>query len=839
MRLSNVVRLYRVRLRSRLVQESFALSGIAIGVALLFASQVASTSLSGSVRQITTGIVGQMRFQLVARAPQGFDQRLLGEVDRLPGVSQALPVLEARADMLGPSGARTVDLIGADPRLAYLAGPLLRRFTYTPLVGLRALALPEPIAQAIGVASLQRVRLQIGGRAPTAYVGTTLTAQDVGPLADSPIALGPLRYVQALTGLNGRVTSIFVRARPGEDTEARRALGQLAAARSLNLRPADFEATLFDQAAGPTNQSTLLFSAISALVGFLFAFNALLLTVPQRRNMVEDLRLDGYTAAMIVQILLFDALVLGVLASLAGLAFGELLSAGFFNAKPGYLSLGFPVGSQRVVTWQSVALALAGGILAAVVGVLAPLRREVFAPLASALAQPPRPRAVTLAAVVVSGVCLALTTAILLSAPQAAIVGIASLMVALLALLPAALAAAVVALSRVRRFTTGVATHLAIIELRSRANRARALAVAATGAIAVFGSVAIQGAHANLQQGLDRLVRELNANAQLVVIPPGEENLLASTPFHPVDVAALRRVPGVSAVEALRGGLLDYGDRRVWVIGAPRGAGEPIPNSQLLSGELSTAVARLRAGGWAVISQALADERHLRIGQSFVLPSPRPVDLRVAALITNLGWPPGAIILGAADYARAWGSADPSAYYVKLAAGVALQPARAELERALGPASGLGVESSRQRELRQRLASRQGLSRLTQISWLVLIAAILAMGVAMASMIWQRRAQLADLKVDGFTRRELWDSLLIECAVLAGTGCTLGAVFGVFGQILLSHALATVTGFPVVFSVDASTALLSFAIVTAVAVGIVALPGHAAARARPAVSLQE
>jgi ABC-type antimicrobial peptide transport system permease subunit len=113
------------------------------------------------------------------------------------------------------------------------------------------------------------------------------------------------------------------------------------------------------------------------------------------------------------------------------------------------------------------------------------------------------------------------------------------------------------------------------------------------------------------------------------------------------------------------------------------------------------------------------------------------------------------------------------------------------------------------------------------------------MGVAMGSMIWQRRVQLADLKVDGFTRRELWDSLLIECAVLAGTGCTLGAVFGVFGQILLSHALASVTGFPVVFSADASTALLSFGIVTAVAVGIVALPGHAAARTRPAVSLQE
>ncbi len=839
MRLSNIARLYRVRLRSRLVQESFALSGIAIGVALLFASQVAGASLSGSVRQISSGIVGQMRFQLIARSSEGFDEGLLREVERQPGVGAALPVLEARVDMLGPAGARTVDLLGADPRLAYLAGPLVRRFGRSPLASLRALALPAPIAQALGVSTLQSVRLQIGSLAPTAYVGATLSAQDIGPLVGSPIALGPLPYVQQLTGMSGRVTSIFVRAKAGEDAEAIASLSRLAAARSVNLRPANFEAMLFNQAAGPTDQSTLVFSAISALVGFLFAFNALLLTTAQRRNMVEDLRLDGYTAAMIVKILLFDALVLGLLASCIGLVLGELLSAGLFSSNPGYLSLGFPVGSQRIVTWQSIAVAFAGGVLAATVGVLAPVRRQIFSRLPSTLAQGHRPRGRPLEEVALGAICLAATTLILVLAPQAAVAGIACLMVALLALLPVALLGIVAVLGRLRRFAGGVATHLAAIELHSRANQARVLAVGATGAIAVFGSVAIEGAHANLQQGVNRLIEQLNGNAQLVVIPPGEENLLATTPFRAADVSAWRRVPGVRTIEPVRGGLLDFGDRRVWVLGVPAGAGEPIPSSQLLHGGLAAGVARVRAGGWAVVSQALASEHHLHVGSPFVLPAPHPVRFRVAGLITNLGWPPGAIILNAADYARAWGSSDPSAYYVRLAPGVAPARVRAALERLLGPRSGLTVETSRQREARQRAASRQGLARLTQISWLVLIAAVLAMGVAMGSMIWQRRAQLADLKVDGFTRRELWRSLMLESVLLVGTGCTMGALFGIFGQVLLSHALAAVTGFPVVFSADVWTALWRFSIVTAVAVTIVAVPGYMAARTRPAVGLQE
>ena len=66
----------------------------------------------------------------------------------------------------------------------------------------------------------------------------------------------------------------------------------------------------------------------------------------------------------------------------------------------------------------------------------------------------------------------------------------------------------------------------------------------------------------------------------------------------------------------------------------------------------------LRAGGWLVLSQALAAEHHLHIGEAFTLPSPHPTRFRVAAISTNIGWAPGAIVMNADDYARAWGSHD-------------------------------------------------------------------------------------------------------------------------------------------------------------------------------------
>jgi putative ABC transport system permease protein len=838
MRLSSVLLLHRVRLRTRWVQELFAVVGIAVGVALLFASQVASTSLDSSVQQLTKGIVGAMRFQLTARGPEGFDQRLLGRVQSLPGVRAAEPVLEAHANVIGPRGERAVDLIGTDPRFARLGGPLLRHFTAAQLAHSQAFALPAPLAQSIGLLSLQSVNLQIGAHMVQGFLGAELLESDIGPLVDSPVALAPLAYAQQLADMPERVSRIFVQPMPGRDGEVQEGLIRLAAGQ-LDVRPADFDATLFSQAAGSANQSAVLFSAISALVGFLFAFNAILLTIPQRRHLVEDLRLDGYPRWAVVEVLLFDALVLGVLATLLGLVLGDLVSLVVFHANPGYLSFAFPVGSQRIVTWRSIAIAACGGLLASCVAVLLPLARDISSRLSLASVARAPGRMGTTGALAGGLVCLTITTVILFVLPQAAIFGIATLVLAALLLLQPLVFGIVFLFDRLQRLLPGVAAYLAVVELRSTLTQTRSLAIAATGTIAVLGSVAIQGAHANLQRGLDNATRDVNVIADVWASPAGASNLLATTPFSATATKRLAGLPGVRSVALYRGSFLDYGGRRTWVIAPPRTAEEPVPPSQILSGNLALADRLIGRGGWVVLSSVIASEHHLHIGQSFTLPSPRPTTFRVAALSTNIGWPPGAIILNAEDYARAWGSTAASAYNVTVAPNFSPRRVSREMQRALGAESGLSVETMRQRELRGYATSRQGLSRLTQISTLVLIAAILAMASAMGSMIWQRRDRLADMKVDGFSRGILWRALLGESVLLLGAGCSVGALFGIYGQLLLSHALATVTGFPVVYSTAGLVAAGSFLLVVTVAVVIVALPGYLAVRVRPAIGLQD
>jgi putative ABC transport system permease protein len=833
--LSSIRYIYRARLGARavLVQESFAILGIAVGVALLFASQVSSTSLTGSETQLNSQLVGRAQLQVDARGPEGFSERLLGEIRALPGVQVALPVLERQINIIGHSGERSVDLIGVDPHSVRTSGSLLRRFSARQLARLPVIALPAPLASEIGVGPLVPVKLQVGAEFVGSFVAATLGERDIGGLVNSPIAVTSIRYAQRLAGAHGTLSRIFVRVDPAQEARVRAELARLAAAWKVNLLPGGFDSRLFAVAAAPESKSEALFSGISALVGFMFAVNAMLVTVPSRRRLIEQLRPNGATRLMTVQFLLFDAGVIGVVGCVLGLVLGDILSIAVFHGTPGYLAFAFPVGNNRIVTWESAALAVAAGMAAAIVGVLWPVREILARPLQPTPSPADRRRAWVTARLITGVLCLLLTTFCLIADTSAAVIGNIALVFALVCLLPFLFDGLVDAFRHVSDLLNGVASGLAAIELRTPQTRVRSLAIAATAAVAVFGVVEFQGTQANLERGLESSLRGTDSSADIWVLPKGRSSIQPTTPFKAIDTAALAHIPGVRTVGAYRGSFLDWGERRLWVIAPPSEIEHPVPESQIVSGNAGLASARVREGGWAVLSQALAVERHLRVGQQFTLPSPRPVTLRVAALTTNLGWPPGAIILSSASYARAWGSSDPSAYEIQTAPDASVALVRDRVRSALKSEAGLAVESSGEREGRHYAVAAQGLSRLTQIRLLVLIAAVLAVVGAMGSMIWQRRDRIASLKCHGYREEILWRWLLCEAAVLLTAGCSIGAVFGLYAQLLGSHFLASVTGFPIVFGIEGLAAISSFALVSVIAVAMLAVPGYLVVRVPP------
>ena len=843
MRPSTVVLFYWWRLRVQPLQELLAAAGIAAGVALLFAVQVANSSISGSVEQLVHGITGQFTLQVAARDARGFDQALTDRVSAVDGVRVAAPVLEQRIGITGPRGDTNVNLVGVTGAISDVGGPLVNGFggRFGPRLA-PALLLPKPLAEQIGARRDRFVTLAT--RRPVALrvpVSATLDRSQIGTAIDSPLAVAPLSYVQTLTGLPHRVTRILVAVEPGNEGKVRSALVGLAAGR-LSVEPSDIEITYVDQAATPNNQSTGLFAGICAIVGCLLAFTAVLLTVPDRRRFA-DLRMQGYKRQQILVSIMFEAAVLALVASLVGLLLGDQLSRHVFHSAPGYLSFAFPVGGQRVVHLQAVALSLTAGIVATFLATT-PLLRELFS---RSPVNAPDHRAdeagetlgvggrLVLAAF---GACvLGGATVLAALAPQATILCVVLLAVAMLALVPAALAGMLALVDRLIDGVRGSALPLAVMELRGSLTRATALA--ATGALAVFGIVAIQGAHRDLLHGLDVTAGSLLGTTDVWVTAAGDENILMTTPFQQPDHGALLQTGAVSRVRAYRGEFLDMAGRRVWVMARPPNDRTLIPPTQVQEGEINTATSQIRAGGWAALSASIADDLHVGVGDPFTIPTPAgPQQLRVAAVVSNLGWAPGSMVLNGHDYRRWWPGSDITALEVDLRPGITPAAGKAAIQHALPAASPLLVETQTERTARFGRLERQGLNRLTQISTLLLLAAVLAVGAAMAGTVWQQRRRLAALRMQGYGVRRVLRILLTQATLVLAPGALIGAAFGMYGQALGTRWLALTTGFPTAVGVSVALAITTLATVALLALVVVSIPGYIAARTGPSFAFR-
>jgi putative ABC transport system permease protein len=842
-----LVYFYRRRLRAHGMQELLAGIGIAVAVALVLAASLTQSSITGSTRQVLRAVIGPADLQLRARGPEGFDEAMLARVEQLPGVERAAPLLERSIHTVGPRGASAnVYVAGTDVSLAVLDG--LGRTLPLAALSPGAIGLSVTSAQALGLAGPSshthaNVTLLVGGLRHPTRVSAVLGSETAGALSRALVGVMPLQSMQSLLGEPGRVTRILVQSKPGQHAAVARGLRALAGGR-LTVSGAEQDVALLTQALRPSGQASDLFAVIGALLGLLFAFNAILLTVPERRQAIADLRLSGTRRSAIVQMTMFQALCLGVAASSVGLASGYALSRWVFHQSTGYLSEAFTLAGGTVVQTPSVLVAGAGGVLVTCLASALPLvdlrggqpRDAIYVQAGvpgNSLSS--RARAWLFGAALA---LLALTSVLYAAAPSRALLASVALALATVLAVPVAFAAVLASARALSARAPRMAT-LALALGGVRGTTLRSLALAATGAVALFGGVALGGARANLLSGIHGFARSYAADAPIWVGEPGD-NQATQQLADDNQAARIARLPAVSSVESFQGAFLVLGPRRVWVIARPPGGADNVLATQTLGGARTARIAaeRLAEGGWVAISQQIAGERDTRVGGSITLPTPSgEIHYRVAALTSNLAWTPGVVFMSTNDFSRAWQSTAPSALAVRATRGASFAEVRSQITTALGPSDGLEVASAATREASIDALTGEGLSQLGVISTLLLLAAIMALAAALASSIHQRRGALAELRLTGAPPARLRRILLVEAALMLGAGCVTGALVGFYGQFVIDDYLRHVTGFPVAAAGASARPLEIFVLVIAAALAAVAVPAWLASRVPPSLAL--
>jgi putative ABC transport system permease protein len=825
-RLHTLALFYRRHLRVQPLRELMAIAGVAAGVALLFSVQVAHRSITGSFEEVTHGVAGHATLELAARSPTGFPESIATEVQRMPGVAASAPLLTVPIRVAGWGAhreRRALTLVGADERVLSLHGRLSTAFQHAAETSQRGLLLlSAPTAQAIGAHTGGPVTVLFAGHTEHMTLDATLGSSQIGAAAQSPIAAAPLAIVQNMAGLQGRVTRVLIEPEPGHEAQLQRALTARYGTR-LNPRPIDTEAHLLANVAFAERQVTLLFSVISLVAGIVLAYNALLLASAERRKFIVYLIETGTPDGLVLASLAFDATVLGLAGCVVGLLAGELVSLYAYHGVPGYIAAAFAVGSQHIVTAQTVLIALGGALLAAFAATLLPalaiLRAGANAEpeglgrtLSLTRALRPSERAVFACGAIL--VCGCTLTALL--APATTVPALVGLAAGLVICLPLC-ARGLLALARAgAQHSSDPAARLAVAELSS--SPSRSVALLATGTIAAFLMIVIGGSVKDVQGAVRRGAGDLLASAEIWVKPGGAENVYTTEPFDSAALQArLSRVHGVSSVLPWRDSFLDLQGRRVWVLGPPPQMQAQIVGSQLLEGNLQSADARLRAGGWVALSQTIAREEHLHLGERFSLPTPAGyAPFRLAATTANYGWLSGAIVMNGAEHARLWGSSSATQLAVALEPGASIPATKALIERALPRGAALAVKSSSERQSEVSAVLGSTLSRLDDITIVVLVTTIASVIALMMAAVWQGRARFDSLISIGMGATQFARLIFYESGITLLSGCVIGVLAGLLGQYLIDGWLARTTGSPVHYSPAWELALLTLAIALAI-----------------------
>ncbi len=845
--LSALVWFYSRWLRRHLVQDLLAALGVATAVALVFATIIASSSLSNATRQAVRTVVGPASLQLHARSAQGISAALLTEARRLPGVQATGSLLESTARLRAEDGREaTVDLAGAGTSLVFLDG-LIHTIPATTLsdsgIGLSARTAEELGLTASAARSGRRLTLYLRGRAISLPISAVLGQEAFRALAHTSVAVMQLAQLQRLARLPHRLSRVLVQVKRGQRSRVDAELRTLAQGR-IEVASASQDIGLLQQALQPSEQASALFAAVSALLGVLLATAALLLSAADRRRAIADMRIIGIRRTVIVQMFGFQSLVLATLACVVGVACGFVLSLTLLAQSPRYLSEAFTLGSQSTPDLLALSAALATGLASCAIASALPLLdlrdrnalRSVYQKPGvpgNALQQGTR-RALQAGAMLL----LLAAAAIALASPAQTLIACVLIALGTVCAVPPALDLVTAACSRLSAWQERL-TALPVAISSLQATSLRSFALASTGALALFGCISLGGARGDLASGIARFARSYAADASIWVGNRGDDQAVLQLSAHDLR-ARTAALAGVAGTSRFYGGFDIIDGRRAWVIARPPHSAAHLLASQLSQGSPAAAERAIAAGASVIVSKQIAAAQHAQVGGMLTIPTPTgPARLRIAALSTNLAWSPGTIILGSSEYRRLWPGAQPTALAISVRHGASPSALAARIRRLLPAGSGLTVRTSAQLRASIDALTGEGLSQLQEISNLLLAAAILAMAAALASAAWQRRSALAGLRLCGVPVPRLRRILLAEAGMLLGAGCVTGALTGIAGQAIIDRYLELHTGFPVAPIATDARALLIFALVLGVVLLAALSPILIASKVSPTFALAE
>ncbi|HET6379895.1 MAG TPA: FtsX-like permease family protein [candidate division Zixibacteria bacterium] len=370
-------------LAARPLRTALTIAGVALGVALITATLMASQATAEGVRRAAQELFGAADIRVRAFDDAGFTPRAVTALRQIPGVMNAAPVAERRGQVsTAPSPEdRTfvVLMLGVDPDdEARIRRPNLTAGSYLDPSEPEGVLVGAGWAEENGFGIGTELRLTGGGLGVLGVrIVGLLDEVGFGSLASGAVMVLDREFLSTAfeTPAPIRYVDLDVAADRVEDVQA--ALDATMTEPFVVETVADAEQQLARAQAGFAGLA-FLFGLVGLAVGAFLVANTLALTLAERTREIGLLRAAGMTSRQVLSVFLRQGLILAVAGSVLGLVLGIGLAA---------VVMGF-LRSTRAIMVTGLPLHPGGLLLALVLGTAVTLAAAAVPALAAARVSP-------------------------------------------------------------------------------------------------------------------------------------------------------------------------------------------------------------------------------------------------------------------------------------------------------------------------------------------------------------------------------------------------------------------------------------------------------------------
>jgi len=316
----------------RLFQSVMFILGVALGVAVVIAIDIANGSASRAFLLSTESITGSATHQIVG-GPSGLPSELYTDIRLGLNLRDSAPVVSEF--VRATSSDQPLRLLGVDP----FAEPPFRQYlgggegvdeneTFDALNRMIAdpgsVVISDSLANRLGLEIDDAIELSAGSIITQAQiVGIIQPANNASRQALDDVVITDISSAQEIVGLEGRINRIDLILEDDYD------LSQITALLPDSASLIDVNSgSALDQMIAAFEINLQALSLLALVVGLFLIYNTVTFSVVQRRNVIGILRSVGTTKRQIFAFILGEAFILGLIGTVLGMGLGIIFGRG-------------------------------------------------------------------------------------------------------------------------------------------------------------------------------------------------------------------------------------------------------------------------------------------------------------------------------------------------------------------------------------------------------------------------------------------------------------------------------------------------------------------------------